>query len=105
MVGEMTTLTHQSRRTFWAYSYTSYNASAAVPQTRTLLVDYDKCLSIGGRGGANPCKRGWGSFHPQGIHFVLVDGSVHIINSNIDINLFADLATIAGDEGTQMPDP
>jgi prepilin-type N-terminal cleavage/methylation domain-containing protein len=104
MVGEMTTLSHQSRRTFWAYSYTSYNASAAVPQSRTLLVDYDKCRTIGGRGGSNPCKRGWGSFHPQGLHFVLVDGSVHLINGNIDINLFADLATIAGDEGTQLPD-
>ena len=35
MVGEYTTVTHRTRTTFWAYSYTSYNQSSAVPpQTR-----------------------------------------------------------------------
>jgi hypothetical protein len=103
MVGEMATLTHQSRRTFWAYSYTSYNASAAVPQSRTLLVDFDKCNQIGGYGGANPCKRGWGSFHTGGLHFVLGDGAVRFISDSIDIEMFADLATITGSETTQIP--
>jgi prepilin-type N-terminal cleavage/methylation domain-containing protein len=103
MVGEMASKTHQRRRTFWAYSYTSYNASAAVPQTRTLLVDYDRCSAIGGQGGENPCKRGWGSFHPGGIGFLLCDGSVRFLASSIDMNAFCDLATIAGGESTQMP--
>jgi prepilin-type N-terminal cleavage/methylation domain-containing protein len=104
LVGEMATLTHQNRRTFWAYSYTSYNASAAVPQSRTLLVDFDKCRRVGGHGGSNPCKRGWGSFHPGGLHFVLGDGAVRFISDSIDIEMFADLATIAGSETTQIPE-
>ena len=102
-VGEMATVTHQNRRTFWAYTYASYNASAAVPQSRTLLVDYDKCVAVGGPGGENPCKRGWGSFHSGGLNFLLCDGSVRFIGDTIDLNLFCNLATIAGGETAQLP--
>jgi prepilin-type N-terminal cleavage/methylation domain-containing protein len=103
MVGEMATRTHPRRRTFWAYAYTSYNTSAAVPQSRTLLGDYDRCVEIGGTGGSNPCKRGWGSYHPGIIQFALCDGSVRAISQQIDINLFCALATIAGGEVAQLP--
>ena len=103
MVGEMATRTHPRRRTFWAYAYTSYNTSAAVPQSRTLLGDYDQCVEIGGTGGSNPCKRGWGSGDPGIIQFVLADGSVRGISQYIDINLFCALATIAGGEPAQVP--
>jgi len=103
LVGEMSSLTHPRRRTFWAYSYTSYNKSSVVAQSRVILGDYDRCVNIGGVGGANPCKRGWGSYHPGGIQFVLCDGAVQFINNTIDINLLADLATIAGGEPSQLP--
>ncbi len=103
MVGEMSSVTHQNRATFWAYTYGGYNTSAAVPESRTLLNDYDKCVAIGGSGGSNPCKRGWGSFHPGVIHFALCDGSVRTINTNIDMELFCQLATIAGGEPVQVP--
>jgi len=103
LVGEMASVTHPRRRTFWAYSYTSYNKSSVVAQSRVILGDYDRCVSIGGVGGSNPCKRGWGSYHPSGFQFVLCDGSVHFINDTIDINLLADLATIAGREPSQLP--
>ncbi len=103
LVGEMTTRTHPRRRTFWAYAYTSYNTSGAVPQSRTLLGDYDQCSAIGGTGGDNPCKRGWGSGHPGIIQFALCDGSVRAISQQIDINLFCALATIAGGEPAQLP--
>ena len=102
-VGEMATYTYAPRRTFWAYTYTSYNMSAAVPQTRTLLVDFEQCVRVGGLGGSNPCKRGWGSFHPGGIGFLLCDGSVQFLLSDIDMNLFCDLATIAGGEEARLP--
>lgn len=102
-VGEMASYTYASRRTFWAYTYTSYNASAATPQTRTLLVDVQQCVDLGGVGDTNPCKRGWGSYHPGGIGFVLCDGSVQFILSDIDMNLFCDLATIAGGEAAHLP--
>ncbi len=97
-VGEMATYTHEPRRTFWAYTYTSYNASAATPQTRTMLVDYTQCVNAGGIGGANACKRGWGSYHPGGIGFLVCDGSVQFILSTVDMELFCDLSTIAGGE-------
>ena len=101
MVGEYVTKTHQSRRTFWAYSYTSYNQSSiTIGQTRTLLPDFDECVRIGGLGGSNVCKRGWGSLHGGGrINFVLVDGSVRGISPNVDVNfVLPSMATVAGGE-------
>ena len=104
MIGEMASKTHPSRRTFWAYTYTSYNRSGAAPQSRALLADFDKCIAVGGEGGSHPCKLGWGSFHPGGLHFALCDGSVRFISTTIDMELFCDLATIAGGEPAQVPE-
>jgi prepilin-type processing-associated H-X9-DG protein len=100
IVGEYTTATHTSRTTFWAYTYTSYNQSSAIlpPQTRQLGTDYDKCVAIGGANGSNPCKRAWGSLHTGVINFLFADGSVRTVSNNIDMNLFAGLATIANNE-------
>ena len=85
-----------SRRTFWAYTHASYNRSDAVPQSRTLLADYDRCTSIGGQGGFKPCDRAWGSFHTDVNNFLLCDGSVRSLPLTIDMQLFANAATIAG---------
>jgi prepilin-type N-terminal cleavage/methylation domain-containing protein/prepilin-type processing-associated H-X9-DG protein len=98
LAGEYATRTHPSRRTFWAYTYTSYNQSSTIAQSRTLLNDYDRCIAIGGAGGDNSCKRSWGSFHPGGVNFVLCDGSVRLISLSIDMELFAGLGTIGGGE-------
>jgi prepilin-type N-terminal cleavage/methylation domain-containing protein/prepilin-type processing-associated H-X9-DG protein len=101
LVGEYVTKTHQARRTFWAYSYTSYNQSSiTIGQTRVLLPDFDKCVAIGGLGGSNVCKRGWGSLHGAGrINFVMADGSVRSISPSIDVNtVLPALGTIAGGE-------
>lgn len=40
----------------------------------------------------------FGSFHPGGAHFALVDGSTHFLTDDIDINLYKDLATRNGGE-------
>jgi hypothetical protein len=98
LAGEYTTRTHLQRRTYWAYTYTSYNESSATPQSRTLISDWDLCVDIDGPSGSNACKRAWGSFHGDIINFVFVDGSVHSLSMNIDLNLFTALATIAGGE-------
>ncbi|MFN0054713.1 MAG: DUF1559 domain-containing protein [Planctomycetales bacterium] len=89
-----------NRTTFWAYTYTSYNQSSACPECgdRTMQPDYAGCLSGPGAGFNNACKRGWGSFHTGGVHFVLCDGSVRFINSNIDRTTFGNMATIAGSD-------
>lgn len=96
MIGEMGTVSHSNRRTFWAYAYASYASSCVTPQSRTLLLDYDRCGQIGGTGGYNPCKRGWGSFHPGGLHYAYCDGSVHFIPITVDLNVLAEMATIDG---------
>ncbi len=97
-VGEQHTTTHTRRGTFWAYTYTSYNSSDAVSQPRTLIADYDRCVSIGGTGGSNACKRGWGSLHVGGIQFLRCDGSAKFLNVHLDTNVFTSLATVAGGE-------
>jgi prepilin-type N-terminal cleavage/methylation domain-containing protein/prepilin-type processing-associated H-X9-DG protein len=98
LAGEYATRTHPSRRTFWAYTYTSYNQSSTVAQSRTLLNDYDECVNIGGDGNDNSCKRAWGSFHSGGINFVFCDGSVRFLSLAIDLQTFTALGTISGGE-------
>ncbi|MGH7201529.1 MAG: DUF1559 domain-containing protein [Planctomycetaceae bacterium] len=99
MVGEYHTRSRPRRGTFWSYSYTSYNQSSiTVGQSRTLLADYDRCVDIGGAGGSNPCKRGFGSFHEGVITFLMGDGSVRNISVNINLDILAALASIQGGE-------
>jgi prepilin-type N-terminal cleavage/methylation domain-containing protein/prepilin-type processing-associated H-X9-DG protein len=104
MVGEYATKTHWSRRTYWAYAYTSYNESCVTfAQSRTLIPDFDLCNNTP-PGGSNQCKRAWGSFHAGGmINFALCDGSVRGISPNVDMNfVLPSLATIAGGEAVSL---
>jgi prepilin-type N-terminal cleavage/methylation domain-containing protein/prepilin-type processing-associated H-X9-DG protein len=98
MVGEYATRTHASRRTFWAYSWNQYTKSSGIPESRTLINDYDACSAAGGTGGENACKRGWGSFHSGSLNFAMCDGSVRSISRTVDLITFSNLATIAGGE-------
>ncbi len=99
MVGEYHTASRNRRRTFWAYSYTSYNQSSVTwRQSRALNGDYNKCVGIGGAGGSNTCKRGWGSFHEGAINWCLADGSVHTISVNINMDTLHNMASIEGGE-------
>ncbi len=95
-----TSIEGKRRRTFWAYTYTSYNRSLTFLQTRSIINDYDRCLAIGGAFGDDPCKRSWGSLHPGGFNIALCDGTVHFISESIDIFLFGGMSTIAGRETT-----
>ncbi len=103
MAGESTTLTGADHRTLWAYSYAYYSLSAATPQSRIRSGDYNRCVSIGGPGGSLPCQRGWGGNHGDGQNFVLCDGSVAFVANDLDPELFAELATIAGGESVALP--
>ncbi len=84
------------RQTLWAYSYSSYNKSQVTPLSGTLLPDTCRCFQTTGKGEA--CKRGWGALHPGGLHFAYCDGSVHFISEDVDMELLAGMATIAGAE-------
>jgi hypothetical protein len=91
----------KSRRSFWAYGYTSYNQSSAIPKAHCLLADYQKCQDLNGGGYEADCKRSFGSFHSRGIiQFVLCDGSVTLISPDIDLRIYKALATI---QGTKAP--
>jgi prepilin-type processing-associated H-X9-DG protein len=67
------------------------------------LGNYDRCTSIGGAYGANPCKVFWGSGHPGGLHFGFCDGSVRFVSLNVDISILLNAASIAGGETTILP--
>jgi prepilin-type N-terminal cleavage/methylation domain-containing protein/prepilin-type processing-associated H-X9-DG protein len=100
MVGEYATKSHPSRRTFWAYAYTSYNEGVVtIGQSRCLLADFDKCQNTA-PGGSNQCKRAFGSMHASGmLNFAMCDGSVRSISQSVDMNfLLPAMATIAGGE-------
>jgi prepilin-type N-terminal cleavage/methylation domain-containing protein len=107
LVGEYTNNDNPRRRSFWAYSYTSFNSSSVTDQSRILGNSYWRCATFSGKPGSNdwrgpgednPCKRGFGSNHPYGLNFVFVDGSVRFVTYTVDINLLAAMATINGGE-------
>ena len=90
------------RRTFWAYTYTSYQRSLTFLQTRSIISDYDRCLQIAGAFGSDPCKRSWGSLHAGGFTIALCDGSCRFISESIDIFLYGAMSTIANGEVIQV---
>jgi prepilin-type N-terminal cleavage/methylation domain-containing protein len=94
-----TTERSKRRRTFWGYGYTSYNQSSTIPESRYILPDYDQCVLIGGLGGEHACKRGWGSFHAGNtIQAVMLDGTVFTISPEVDMKIWAESGSIAGQQ-------
>ena len=99
-LGEKVDRSFQPRSTFWAYTYESYNKSCAWTLTPTMLGDWWRCkITLG----SDMCKRGWGSYHPEGINFAMVDGSVHYISLNMDLEVFGRLGSIQGGELASLP--
>jgi prepilin-type N-terminal cleavage/methylation domain-containing protein/prepilin-type processing-associated H-X9-DG protein len=90
------------RRTFWAYTYTSYQRSLTFLQTRSIISDYGRCEQIGGPFSDDPCKRSWGSLHPGGFNVAMCDGSIQFLSESIDIFLFGAMSTIAAGEVVQL---
>ncbi|MHB9049222.1 MAG: DUF1559 domain-containing protein [Pirellulales bacterium] len=109
-VGEMTTRTQLGFRPYWAASWGFNVLSSAFPESRTLLgyssgnTNNKMCAETGGNGGTAPCKRGWGSAHAKGLHFVLCDGSVKYFSSEMDMSIFMAMATVEGGETSVAPD-
>ncbi len=100
MFGEYQTRTEPRRRSFWAYTYTSYNQSSVHPASHTYLNDFTRCEQISATLGLDnrPCRRAFGSFHTGGSNWALCDGSVRAIPSSVDMTLLANMATINGGE-------
>ena len=103
MVGEAYSRTDvrglRTRNTLWAYTYTSYNKSHFVPESRYLLGDYVGCTRIGQEIGGPNCKRFWGADHAGDIlQFVFGDGTVRTISKNVDVFVMAEAATVGSGE-------
>jgi len=103
LVGEKHFTTHQTRGPYWGDSFNLYSKGAVYPYTALnpnmplqLSTDFDACSAAMN---SNYCKYGWASLHGAGlIQFTFGDGSVHGLAKNIDLNILAALATIAGGE-------
>lgn len=95
LVGERSEPNNEGRATYWAYAYGAYNRSGACPEC-AMLEDYDICTQSASH--ENICKRGWSSSHPSGVQFSLADGSVRLFARAMDLQVFTDMATIAGGE-------
>jgi prepilin-type processing-associated H-X9-DG protein len=95
--------TEWGRRSSWAHSYGNYTSSQTIPQERTLLGDYGKCLAT--PDGAEPntgtsnraCMSGWFALHSGGINGVMADGSVQFIDLAMDKQAWAVMGSIADD--------
>lgn len=100
LVGEYQTRTIPERRTFWAYTYTSYASSSVHPASHTYLNDFTRCETISAQQGLDnrPCRRAFGSFHTGGSNWALCDGSVRFIPQSVDMNMLSNMATISGGE-------
>jgi prepilin-type N-terminal cleavage/methylation domain-containing protein len=87
-----------SRRTMWAYAYTSYNLSCTSNNSLYLLPDYAKAW-CGPPASDHSAKRAWGSLHAANIiNFVRCDGSGTDISPEIDLPLFCAMGTIAAED-------
>ena len=95
LLGEHATNNPEERRSLWARTFGAWNKSTVVVDSRTLIGDVQQCEDLGG---GWSCQRMWGSFHPGGLQFARCDGSVHFVDLNVDMNLLADMASIAGGE-------
>ena len=86
-----------SRRTMWAYGYTSYNLSRTSNHSRYLQPDYQKTWCESGMN--HESKRAWGSLHSGNIiQFVRCDGSATDVSPDIDTVLFCAMGTIAAED-------
>src|SRR5262249_22517483 len=90
----------ENRGTFWAYTYASYNQSSFTLLPQTFTTNYNACFNAaaGTPYTDQPCKRGWGSNHTNGLNFVMCDGSVRWVANGADLNVLNAMATIAGGE-------
>ena len=87
------------RRTFWAYTFGTFVLSQTIPHSATLWGDYDRCTSVPDYGTAyRACKGAWASNHPGGMSTQNCDGSGQFLSSDIDMQVFAAMGSIAGSE-------
>ena len=110
MVGEYTSRTTTRRATFWAYTYASYNQSSVGAESRLFGKPYGAsntdttgCWGTPGLYGDQMCKRAFNSGHTNGANFVLGDGSVRFVSSNVALDALQNMATMSNGEVLVVP--
>jgi prepilin-type N-terminal cleavage/methylation domain-containing protein/prepilin-type processing-associated H-X9-DG protein len=101
VIGEWQTLDTTNRGTFWANSYAQYTMSgfnSNLSLCPLLTFGPPSYAGCDANKGPNYCKRAWGSFHAGGVQFLMGDGSVRFISSNMNLLTLAAMSTIAGGE-------
>ena len=101
LVGERSDPDDSSQATYWAYAYGAYNKSAACSES-AILENFATCVQTTSASHTSNCKRGWSSSHPSGVQFTLADGSVRLLSREMDMEIFTNMATIAGGEIVDM---
>ncbi len=89
MIGEVNPATNN--RVSWPYANNAYSTCAIPPNLSPKddgRHEPDWWENVGG----------FRSEHPMGLHFAMVDGSVHFIGEGIDLTVYRAMATIAGTE-------
>ena len=95
-IGEWETVNTTNRGTFWAYTYAQYTMSGPAPSCNPPSFGVNDYVKAGN--GNNGSKRAFGSFHIGGVQFLMGDGAVRFISSNINLNTLAALGSIANGE-------
>ena len=96
------------RRTFWAYTWGNYLLSKTHPQPRTFSKNYEECRGLGEVATPNTpttgrsfraCMSTWQSNHSgNGMNAQRCDGSGMWLSFDVDLQVFAALGSIAGEE-------
>jgi prepilin-type N-terminal cleavage/methylation domain-containing protein len=102
-----------TRRTLWAYSWGPYILSQAMA-SRTLSFDWlfwgdwDRCRvspTNPDQGSNRTCNAAWFSNHTNGMNIQMCDGSGNFMSFDVDLRVFAYMASVAGGESESDPLP
>ncbi len=100
-----------TRRTLWAYSWGPFNLSQAVASPTInfdwqFYGDYNKCRNVPSnpdQGSNRTCNAAWFANHVNGMNTQMCDGSGSWVGWDIDLRVFAFMASIAGGETESDP--
>ena len=111
LVAESTNL-YDRRRTLWAYaSWGNYVLSQGSELSTIFLGNYrasstgepNGCTDLNLSGTNRECMSAWFSGHPTGMNASMCDGSVHFLSFDVDLEVFAAMCSIAGEEVYEWP--
>jgi prepilin-type N-terminal cleavage/methylation domain-containing protein/prepilin-type processing-associated H-X9-DG protein len=103
LIGEYTANRLVGRSVYWANSFYGMNLGSIVPNVGSHFwtPDYETCrVNMPDPGFPQPCRRAFSSMHggSSTVNFVYCDGAVRSINTDVNMTVMANTATISGRE-------